>query len=223
MADPEARRPLKVRNLADVQTMAKSLAQRDISPNQISLASIGFAALAGISCVGMTSFSGGAGLLFMLLALAGIAGRVLCNLFDGLVALEGGKSTKSGELFNDVPDRISDALIFVGMGYAFSFGAWGAVLGWGAALLAVLTAYARTLGRSLGAPVDFQGPMAKPHRMGVSAVAILLTPFETMFVAKGTMLAFGLVVIIAGSVWTVWKRLRAASAHLEGSGEVQDV
>ncbi len=223
MIHSEARRPLKVRNLAIVQSMAKALAQKDVSPNQISLASMGFAALAGASCVGMTSFSGAAGFLFMLLGLAGIAGRVLCNLFDGLVAVEGGKSTKSGELFNDVPDRISDTLIFVGMGYAFSFGASGALLGWGAALLAVMTAYARTLGRSLGAPVDFRGPMAKPHRMAVASAAILLTPFEQMFFAKGSLLAFGLVVIIAGSAWTVWARLRAAYAHLEGGGDAHDV
>ena len=187
----------------------------DLTPNQISLASIGFAALAGVSCIGMGSFTGALGLFFSLLALAGIAGRVLCNLFDGLVAVEGGKRTKSGEMFNDVPDRIGDALILVGMGYAVSFGGIGAMLGWGAALMAVMTAYARTLGRSLGAPVDFSGPMAKPHRMGVAAVAIFLTPFEGFVFSKGTMLVFGLVIIIAGSAWTTWNRLRNAYEHIE--------
>lgn len=217
MTDPEARRPLKARNLAVIQKAATILSQKDISPNQISLASIGFAALAGVSCVGMTSFSGFLGFLFMLLALAGIAGRVLCNLFDGLVAVEGGKSTPSGELFNDVPDRIADTLIFIGMGYAVSFGLPGGLLGWGAALMAVMTAYARMLGRSLGAPVDFSGPMAKPHRMGVAAAAIFLTPIEGVMFSTGTLLAFALIIIIAGSALTVWNRLSAAHWHLESA------
>lgn len=210
-----ARRPLHVRNIAIIQKLATILSQKDVTPNQISLASIGFAALAGASCIGVTAFSGFIGFLFMLLALAGIAGRVLCNLFDGLVAVEGGKSTPSGEMFNDVPDRIADVLIFVGMGYAVSFGAIGAVLGWGAALVAVMTAYVRTLGRSLGAPADFRGPMAKPHRMGVAAAAIFLTPFEGYMFSKGALLSFALIVIIAGGAWTVWQRLFAAYEHLE--------
>lgn len=221
MTNPEARRPLKVRKLEAVQKAATLLSQKDISPNHISLASMGFAALAGAACVGMMAFSGFLGFLFMLLALAGVAGRVLCNLFDGLVAVEGGKRTPSGELFNDVPDRISDALIFIGMGYAVSFGLFGGILGWGAALMAVMTAYARTLGRSLGAPVDFSGPMAKPHRMGVAAVAILLTPFEGGMFSTGTILAFALIVIIAGSTFTVWRRLRAVYRHLESAPELQ--
>ncbi len=229
MIDSEARRPLKVRKLEAVQKAATILSQKDISPNHISLASMGFAALAGVACVGMTAFPGFLGFLFMLLALAGIAGRVLCNLFDGLVAVEGGKSTPSGELYNDVPDRIADTLIFVGMGYAVSFGLFGGILGWGAALMAVMTAYARTLGRSLGAPVDFSGPMAKPHRMGVAAVAIFLTPFEGLMFSTGTLLAFALVVIIAGSAFTVWRRLSAVHWHLEsgpglpGGPEGEDV
>jgi len=41
----------------------------------------------------------------------------VCNLLDGMVAIEGGLKTPAGELFNDVPDRISDPLILVGAGY----------------------------------------------------------------------------------------------------------
>ena len=54
-----------------------------------------------------------AGLL--LIAAAGfIQLRRLCNLFDGMVAVEGGFKTKSGELYNDLPDRFSGALILAG-------------------------------------------------------------------------------------------------------------
>jgi len=53
----------------------------------------------------------------LLLAVAGIQGRLLCNMLDGMVAIEGGRQTKSGEIFNDLPDRVADAVIFVCAGY----------------------------------------------------------------------------------------------------------
>ena len=50
-----------------------------------------------------------------------------------MVAVEGGRRTKSGEVFNDLPDRLSDPLILVGAGYALPY-AWGPQLGWAAGL-----------------------------------------------------------------------------------------
>ena len=44
--------------------------------------------------------------------------RLLCNLLDGMVAIEGGKSTPTGALFNEIPDRLADALFLVPLGYA---------------------------------------------------------------------------------------------------------
>ncbi len=119
--------------------------------------------------------------LLPILAAVFIQCRLLCNLFDGMVAIEGGKKTNSGELFNDIPDRISDALLLVCAGYAITMISWGGTLGWCAALLAVMTAYVRTLAASLGAPINFQGPMAKQHRMALMTLACLLTAVENSF------------------------------------------
>jgi phosphatidylglycerophosphate synthase len=33
-------------------------------------------------------------------------------VLDGMVAIEGGKSTATGALFNEMPDRLSDALFW---------------------------------------------------------------------------------------------------------------
>src|SRR5215475_6504615 len=82
----------------------------------------------------------------LVVAAAGIQLRLLCNLLDGMVAVEGGRGTKSGEVFNDAPDRLADVLIFVGAGYALRWPDWGSALGWAAAVVAVLTAYVRILG-----------------------------------------------------------------------------
>ena len=211
----EHRRPLKVRDFQFLHGIAATLAKANVTPNQISIISVVFAALAGVCIMGVTSFSGFMSFFFMILTMVGLLGRVLCNLFDGMVAVEQGKATPSGELFNDVPDRLADFIIFVGAGYAVSATGWGPLLGWSAAVLAITTAYARTLGRSLGAPTDFRGPMAKPHRMGVLAVCVFLTPFEGVMFKTGTLLMFGLFVICVGSALTVARRVRGAYSFLE--------
>ena len=43
--------------------------------------------------------------------------RLLCNLFDGMVAIEGGKKSANGDLYNDMPDRFADALFIIPVGY----------------------------------------------------------------------------------------------------------
>lgn len=146
-----------------------------------------------------------------LLTVLFILGRGLCNIFDGMVAVEGGKATKSGELFNDIPDRISDLLMFAGLGYATDVVSWADAAGWLAAALAITTAYARTLGRSLGAPTDFQGPMAKTHRMGVVVIACIVNALWP----QGYIFLLALLVINIGCIITIYNRVRDAYIHLE--------
>src|SRR5688500_3482857 len=44
--------------------------------------------------------------------------RLWCNMLDGMVALASGKASARGEILNDLPDRISDVLIFVGVAHS---------------------------------------------------------------------------------------------------------
>ena len=141
--------------------------------------------------------------------------RLLCNLFDGLVAVEGGKSTPSGELFNDIPDRISDHIIIVAMGYAITCVNFGDTLGWLGALLAVLTAYVRTLISSMGAPTNFAGPMAKQHRMALITGACAIAAGESyVFYTDYTML-IALMILNVGCVITLYRRVQAGYRFLE--------
>jgi phosphatidylglycerophosphate synthase len=39
-------------------------------------------------------------------------------MLDGMVALASCRDSKVGELYNEVPDRVSDAAVFIGVGYA---------------------------------------------------------------------------------------------------------
>jgi len=209
------RRLLKVRDAQLSQRFARWLSQRSVTPNQISMASVFFAMLAAGCLFAMPRVEGVAVWVLAVLAAVLIQCRLLCNLFDGMVAVEGGKSTPSGELFNDIPDRIADSLILVAAGYATGVVPWAEALGWAAGLGAVMTAYVRTLGAAIGAPVDFRGPMAKQHRMALMTVACLLTAVEPLLWERGWVFVAALAVIVLGCVVTVARRARGAYVALE--------
>jgi phosphatidylglycerophosphate synthase len=163
----EDRRPLKSRSLGWVQATARLLVRLRIKPNTISTAGIGFALLAfGVL---FWHHRGLPAWLALLFAAACVQLRLLCNMFDGLVAVEGGLRSKGGDLFNEIPDRVEDSLFLAGAGYASG----EITLGWICAVLAVFAAYIRAFGGSLGHGQDFCGPGAKPHRMFVLAVGLV--------------------------------------------------
>src|SRR5579863_9829510 len=143
-ADPSNRRPLRSRNTAWASQLARLLARAGVRPNQISLASLAAAAAAGY-CL-LRGWYPAAALLILL--------RLLANLMDGMVAIEGGLGSPSGEVYNDLPDRVSDALILCAAGYSLAWPPYARELGWTAALLAVMTAYIRILGGALGFTQD---------------------------------------------------------------------
>ena len=182
------RRPLKSRASGWAQKMAAWLAGTLVTPNQISIASMVFAALAG-GCF----FLGG---LWLLAAALFIQLRLLCNLLDGMVAVEGGKSAPDGLFWNEAPDRLSDILIFTGLGYGIDLPA----LGWAAAALAIFTAYLRELGTATGLPADFCGPMAKPQRMALLTIAALVGAFAA------DVLPYALWILLLGTVFTILRR-----------------
>lgn len=198
------RRPIATRDTAPARRIAAWLAASGVSPNAISVASIGFAA-AGAAALVWLAWPWGPWLCAVAVQL-----RLACNLFDGMVAVEGGKQTPAGALFNEVPDRLADSVLLVALGYAAAL-PW---LGWLAALLATLTAYIRTLGGALGQPQDFRGPMAKPHRMATMTIACVLAPIEQWTLATQLTLTVAAAVIAAGSALGCVARLRAITARL---------
>ena len=191
MSPPEEsdRRPITVRGAGWAQGLARALAGLGITPNQISVLSIAFAAL-GAWCL----YLGG---WWLLAAALCIQGRLLCNLFDGMVAVEHNQATALGPVFNEFPDRIADSLLLVAGGYACAI----PELGWLAALAAALTAYVRVYGASCGLGHDFRGPMAKQHRMAVLTIACVATPLlpfgqKPMLIAMGMIAALSLVTCV---------------------------
>ena len=215
-----ARRPLKSRGSATIRRVAAALGRGGVTPNTISLASMAFAGATASCFVGL-AHTGSATVVVLLLAgaIAGIQLRLLCNLIDGLVAVEGGKKTATGDLFNEVPDRVADTLVLAGAGYAIGWLSWGPELGWAAALAAALTAYVRVLGGSLGLEQSFSGPMAKQQRMALVTLACLASMAEAGGGLNGYALAAALALITGGSLLTCWLRLRGIARGLNARKE----
>jgi phosphatidylglycerophosphate synthase len=199
------RRPIAARSNALIQKIAALLVRSGLSPNAISVISIAFAAAGAYALLKLPAPWNA------WLCAAAIVLRLLCNLFDGMVAVEGGRQTPTGALYNEVPDRLADSAFIVALGFA----AGQPWLGWLGALLAAMTAYIRTLGGALGLNQDFRGPMAKPHRMWTMVLACVAAPFELWFAQSGYALLVASAVIAAGSALTCLTRLRAITAQLE--------
>ena len=141
---------------------------------------------------------------------------LLCNLLDGMVAVEGGLKTKSGEIFNDLPDRLADPILFICAGYSLAgLVPHGVALGYLAGLLSVLTAYVRVLGAAAGAGHDFSGPMAKPHRMALLAAACAVSVAELFLWQRGAAMAITLAIICVGCVLVIARRTVRIVRRLE--------
>lgn len=196
MAD---RRPIKERGTFWARALAKFIANLGFTPNQISVLSVVF------SLIGTLCFVQGRYLAAGLC----IVSRLICNMIDGMVAVEHNQKSPSGEIFNELPDRLSDTFSLMGAGYAAHL----PQLGLWASLLALLTAYIRTLCHGAGAPADFGGPMAKQQRMKLligGCVACAIWPSATHWVL-GTVLAL----ITAGCIVTSYRRANNAIRFLE--------
>ena len=162
------RRPLASRDTRWARALSVWLVRRRVSPNGISVAGMAFATLGAAGYL-LSGSSWLLRLLLFILAAASIQARLVCNLLDGMVAIEGGLKGRAGGLFNEAPDRYADFVLLAAAGIA----AGNPALGWIAAAAAVLTAYVRALGASLDHEQDFCGPMAKQQRMFFLTVGTL--------------------------------------------------
>lgn len=202
---PLSRRPIAGVFRRTAHSMVRLCVRLDIHPDLVSYTSLVAAA--------------GAAVCFWLahtvpaLLLAGV---ILCyvrlwlNMLDGMVALASGKASRSGEIVNELPDRISDVLIFVGVAHS---GLCHPLGGYWVAIFALLVAYVGTLGQAVGGQREFSGVMAKPWRMVTLHLGAWIT-LGLLWWGDGrirygglTVLDWTHLVIVVGCVQTIWIRL----------------
>lgn len=192
-----------------------------IRPNQVSALSAVFAAgsagcLLSLSC-GCLPAS-----LLWVLAAAGIQLRLVCNLMDGMLAVEGGLKTPNGDLYNEFPDRLSDTFVLAGLGYAAG-DEISIVLGWLCAAGALMTASIRMHGASLVDTHDFRGPMAKPQRMALATAMCLIMAILAATASPVSPLPWILGAMLLGIIITIFRRLGALSRALHDKAEHSDI
>jgi phosphatidylglycerophosphate synthase len=202
---PSWRRPIAKRFRQTADPAVRWCVRLGIPPNLVSYSSI--VASAGAA---MCFWQAGAAPALLIVAVVLCYLRLWLNMLDGMVALASGKASRTGEIANEFPDRISDVLVFVGVAHSNLCHPLG---GYWVALLALLVAYVGTLGQAVGVQREFSGWMAKPWRMVALTIGTWIT-LGFLWWGNGTIrygglaiLDWTLLVILAGCVQTICLRL----------------
>ena len=206
--EPTSRRPIAAMFRQTASAATRFCVRYGVHPDAISYLSI-VAALTAAICF----WQSGAARWLLIIAPFFCYLRLWFNMLDGLVAFAGGKASRRGELLNDLPDRISDILIFVGVAHS---GLMHPLIGYWAAIFALLTSYVGLFGQALGVQRQFGGVMSKPWRM----VALHVGSWVAFFVVPQlsgtfTILDWTCLAVIAGCVETIVVRLKHITAALQ--------
>jgi phosphatidylglycerophosphate synthase len=191
-AQEKDRRPIKSRNTKWAQNITHYLVKIDASPNKISVYSILFA-LVGAAAIWLVPMYAGIWIFSLCILL-----RLLCNLFDGMVAIAMNRNNPLGRIYNEFPDRITDTIFIIAAGIACN----QLILSLFGAMFAITTAYIRIFGGSLGFEQDFRGPQSKSQRMGVLIGTSLIAQVELWMTGTFYALTIGLSIITLGSFVT---------------------
>ena len=210
---PISRRPIAAGFRRTAEAATQFCVRHGIHPDTISYLSI-LAALAAAFC-----FWKSGEIRWLLLAAPLFCYlRLWFNMLDGMVAVAAGKASPRGEILNDLPDRLSDVIIFAGVAQS---GLMNPIIGYWAAIFAVLTAYVGLFGQALGVQREFTGIMSKPWRMVALHVGAWLTfvlcrscgaPIQS---SGFTILDWTCFVVIAGCLQTIVVRLKRIMVALQ--------
>ena len=212
----DGRREIASRNTAWANVIARKLTRWGVTPNQISMMSVFFALIGCVLLVCTVIYPDFNKYVAYILFIVCMQSRLLCNLFDGMVAIEGGKKSANGDLYNgkksangdlynDMPDRFADALFIIPVGYVA--GGFGIELGWLAALLAIMTAYFRWIGAYKTHEHYFNGPMAKQHRMALLTVTFVIAAGTLHWGYEQIVCLIALILMNIGLIVTLIRRL----------------
>lgn len=202
---PTARRPIAEGFRLTARSATQFCIRAGVSADAISYFSVGLAAAAAI-CF----WQSGRHPWLLVVAPLFCDLRLWCNMLDGMVALASGRASARGEVLNDLPDRVSDVLIFVGAAHS---GWMHPLFGYWAALWSLGTAYIGMLGQAVGARREFGGMMSKPWRMILLQVGAWLTLALWRWnhgdtnIAGLRMLEWTCLIVIAGCLQTSAQRL----------------
>jgi phosphatidylglycerophosphate synthase len=198
----------EMRNHTEVLTEPiAAIAERSgISPNQLSLLSLAFAALAAIfyySSPSETNMLYGAAIMVLL--------NAVCDATDGALARRTGTADPRGDFLDHVIDRYADLFILVGIIFA-------KYVPWEVGLLTVagvfLTSYIGTQAQALQLGRDYGGVMGRADRLTLIFLATLANAVYSQEMAGLQILGWVIVITMLSSHITalqrfghVWRKL----------------
>jgi CDP-diacylglycerol---glycerol-3-phosphate 3-phosphatidyltransferase len=191
----------KAATLARLVPLIDRLAAAGVSPDQLTLAAIPVAVIAGASLLASAAVPA-----FLVLVPILAATRLVLNLLDGAVARRTGRMHPRGELFNEVGDRICDIAFLAPVAYLPGAPTTAVLLG---VIGAVVASYIGVVAKAAGGERIYRGVLSKPGRMvllSVCAIAALL-------VGSVAWRAFGLLLVV-GTWLTVLERMVVAIRRL---------
>ena len=209
---PTSRRPIADTFRKTAHGTVALCVRMNVHPDAISYASIVASAAAGVCFWKASEYP-----WLLLLGPVFCYIRLWFNMLDGMVAIASGKASWRGEILNDLPDRFSDVLIFVGVAHS---GLCYVISGYWAAIFALLTAYVGMFGQAVGVQREFSGLMSKPFRMvalhiGAWVAFGMMTWRRDALPGPLSILDWTCVVIMLGCVQTIVVRLSRIFAALK--------
>lgn len=169
-----------------VAPIARWLVRHRVPADLVTLAGIPIGAIGGLAL----ALAAAAPLMLLVVPVAA-AVRLGLNLLDGMVARETGSSHAMGEMWNELGDRLADALFIGGLAFHPGVGPWPALV---AVIAALLASYAGITARAAGGRRQYGGIMSKPGRMGTLAgasVLVLVSGSDTWLVVAAWIIALG--------------------------------
>jgi CDP-diacylglycerol--glycerol-3-phosphate 3-phosphatidyltransferase len=144
----------------------RQLIKLSVSADAITISALVAAGFCAVAC----AFSARQPLLLLVCPLVAFI-RTALNALDGMVARSTGTACATGEVLNEMCDRLADA--FMLGGFAFS-GLVDVHLAWSTVVAALLTECVSMAGKAAGGSRDNVGVMGKADRMILLSIASLL-------------------------------------------------
>ncbi len=207
--EPNLRRPIAAIFRQTGEAATRFCVRHGIHPDAISYLSV-LAALVAASC-----FWNSERYRWLL-----IIGPLFCylrlwfNMLDGMVAVAAGKASRRGEILNDLPDRISDIIIFVGLAHS---GLMNPFIGYWAAIFALLTRLCWLVWPSAGRSTRVWRNYVQTVAHGRAYHWRMAYVFSATDISSATftILDWTCLVVIAGCVQTIVVRLKRITAGLQ--------
>ena len=185
---------LKPAFVARLRRVEDAAQMRGISPNTLTFTAVGLAALTGACLIAGV----GIPLLWLAVAPLGLA-RMACNAVDGSLARRTDGTSARGAVYNELGDRLSDAVTFAALAPAI-----GAPLALSVVVVALSTSLVAVTASAVVGERMAVGPMGKPDRVAVISAAAACAALA----GPGALVAGAWVIIVLGCI-TVIRRTSA--------------